>query len=57
MPSIALGSMNTLVVVIGPMARTLCLIPAGIHTHCAGGTTQAPCSVDTIITPTAPYRS
>ena len=54
MPAIASGSMKMLLVVTGPMVRTLCRTPKGIHTPCAGGTTQAPCSVHTIITPRAP---
>ena len=43
-----------LLVVTGPTARVLWMIPAGIHTLCAGGTTQAPCSVVTSITPVDP---
>ena len=43
-----------LLVVTGPIMRTLCRTPNGIHTPCAGGTTQAPCSVHTIMTPRAP---
>ncbi len=54
MPAIASGSMKMLLVVTGPMVRTLWRTPNGIHTPCAGGTTQAPCSVHTIITPRAP---
>jgi hypothetical protein len=53
-PAMALNSMKILLVVTGPMVRTLCRTPTGIHTPCAGGTTQAPCSVHTIMTPLAP---
>ncbi|HEV8389397.1 MAG TPA: hypothetical protein VGQ35_06120 [Dongiaceae bacterium] len=54
MLAMAAGSMKMLLVVTGPMVRTLCRTPTGIHTPCAGGTTQAPCSVHTTMTPVAP---